>query len=87
METSVLSRPLTRNGSVSNSCALHSGQRVWHNSNACVDRVTVALFLRIGRRRLDYRTQIEIILAVTQFEERQRVAEEATESEKQGGAP
>ena len=81
METSVLSRPLTRNGSVSNSCALHRGQRVWHNSSCC------PVSWRIGRRRLDHRTQNETILAVTQFEERQRVAEEATESEKQGGAP
>ena len=45
METPVLSRPLTCNGSVGNSCALHRGQWVWHNSSSCVDRGTVALFL------------------------------------------
>src|SRR3974390_2653868 len=71
METPVLSRPLTRNGSVGNPCGLHRGQWVWHNSSSCVDRGTVALFFwRIGRRRLDHRTQNETILAVTKFEER-----------------
>ena len=42
METLVLSRPLTRNGSVGNPCGLHRGQWVWHNSSSCVDRGTVA---------------------------------------------
>jgi len=81
LQIPVFSRPLTRNGSVGNPCALHSGQCVWHNSSCC------PVSWRIGRRRLDYQTQNDLILAATQFKERQRVAEEATESEKQGRPP
>ena len=86
METLVLSRPLTRNGSVGNPCGLHRGQWVWHNSSSCVDRGTVALFLG-GLVVAAWIIELKTILAATQFEERQRVAEDATESEKKGAAP